>query len=126
MTRVEIAALETMFESFDWRSAFYDPLHDSIEASTAEEKMDLARMERLLQQLEQLYHSGESGKQRAQTLIEKYWKGNPMEAYEMKKQEHPITDEAMTAIHSALSEGRHWIACNERKYLLEKEDIHLF
>ena len=32
--------LEELFKSFDWTNAFYDPLHDTIEASTEEEKAE--------------------------------------------------------------------------------------
>jgi hypothetical protein len=47
--------LEELFKSFDWNNAFYDPLHNTIEASTGEEKSEPARMETLLIEWENLY-----------------------------------------------------------------------
>ena len=42
---IDIEQLQERMQSFDWKGAFYDPLHDHLEASTAEEKRDLHRME---------------------------------------------------------------------------------
>ncbi len=70
--------LEELFQSFDWNEAFYDPLHDTIEASTEEEKDDLARMETLLVEWENLYNRDPEA---ALQLACTYWEGRPMESY---------------------------------------------
>ena len=70
--------LDELFKSFDWNKAFYDPLHDTIESSTEGEKADLARMETLLVEWENLYaRDPEAALQLAVT----YWEGQPMEQY---------------------------------------------
>ena len=70
--------LEELFKSFDWSVANYDPLHDTIEASTEQEKEDLARMETLLIEWENFYaRNPEAALQQAVT----YWAGQPMEQY---------------------------------------------
>lgn len=71
--------LEVQLKSFDWTNAFYDPLHDTIEASTSEEKDDLSNMEALLAGLQERYHSGPSGKAKVEQLVLTYWKDTPME-----------------------------------------------
>jgi hypothetical protein len=70
--------LEELFQQFDWREAMYDPLHDGIEAGTEQERTDLAKMEMLLVEWEQLYKRNPEA---ALTLAEKYWEGKPMEVY---------------------------------------------
>jgi hypothetical protein len=70
--------LETLFQSFDWNEAQYDPLHDHIEASTAQEQDDLARMETLLAEWERLY---DQQPEAALALAATYWEGQPMERY---------------------------------------------
>src|SRR6202035_2277307 len=107
---MDISELEIAFQSFNWCNAFYDPLENHIEASTEEDKMDLARMEWLIDELQYLYHSNEEGWKVATDLMQKYWKGHPMEEYTMKKKEHVIPDEAMKEIESALANGKHWVA----------------
>lgn len=70
--------LNQLFQSFDWNEAFYDPLHDSIEADTDLEKEALAKMETLLVEWENLYNRNpEAALQMACT----YWEGRPMEQY---------------------------------------------
>ena len=70
--------LESLFQSFDWSVAFYDPLHDTIEAVTEQEKDDLGRMETLLVEWESLYNRDP---ETALQLAATYWEGHPMEAY---------------------------------------------
>lgn len=70
--------LEHLFQSFDWTEARYDPLHDSIEASTEQEKDELARMETLLVEWENLYNRDP---ETALQLAATYWEGHPMETY---------------------------------------------
>lgn len=70
--------LEELFKSFDWDKAIYDPLHDTIEASTEQEKEDLARMETLLVEWENLYNRNP---ETALELAVKYWEGQPMEQH---------------------------------------------
>ena len=47
--------LITLFNSFDWNETMYDPLHDAIEVTTEQEKLELDKMERLLAHWENLY-----------------------------------------------------------------------
>lgn len=70
--------LEELFQSFDWNEAFYDPLHDTIEAVTEQEKEDLAKMETLLVECENLYNRDAEA---ALKLAVDYWEGHPMESY---------------------------------------------
>lgn len=72
------AELTELFESFNWNEAFYDPLHDTIEASTESEKEDLAKMETLINEWESLYRRDPD---EALNLAAKYWDGHPMEQY---------------------------------------------
>ena len=70
--------LDQLFKSFDWTQALYDPLQDTIEASTEQDKEDLSRMETLLIEWENLYaRNPEAALQFAAT----YWEGLPMEQY---------------------------------------------
>ena len=70
--------LDELFQSIDWKDAFYDPLHDNIEATTEQEKDDLARMETLLVEWENLYNRDTDA---ALQLAATYWEGHPMETY---------------------------------------------
>lgn len=70
--------LEELFQSIDWKDAFYDPLHDTIEASTEQEKDELARMETLLVEWENLYNRNPEV---ALQLAATYWEGHPMQTY---------------------------------------------
>ena len=72
------AELEELFNTFDWNETFYDPLHDTIEASTDKDKEELAKMETLLIEWELLY---KRDPQTAIELADKYWLGHPMEQY---------------------------------------------
>lgn len=75
LSQQDVAAL---FESFDWDSAFYDPLHDTIEAESDLDKVELFRMESLLQEWEKLY---ERDPEAALQLAAHYWEGKPMEHF---------------------------------------------
>jgi hypothetical protein len=70
--------LEELFQSFDWNKANYDPLHDTIEATTEREKEDLAKMETLLVEWENLYNRDPEA---ALKLAVDHWEGRPMESY---------------------------------------------
>jgi hypothetical protein len=70
--------IETMFKRFDWNEAFYDPMHDTIQADTITEKADLLRMESLLEEWEKLYQRDPEA---ALQLAATYWEGKPMEQY---------------------------------------------
>ena len=70
--------IEELFQSFDWKEAFYDPLHDTIEADTDMDKEELTRMETLLSEWEKMY---EENPEAALQLACKYWEGQPMEQY---------------------------------------------
>lgn len=70
--------LGELFQSFDWDISFYDPLHDTIEATTDNEKEGLVRMELLLNEWERLY---ERDPETALKLAAENWEGRPMEVY---------------------------------------------
>lgn len=70
--------LENLFQAIDWNEAFYDPLHDTVEAVTEQEKDDLAKMETLLVEWENLYNRDPEA---ALQLACTYWEGRPMEQY---------------------------------------------
>lgn len=65
--------LEELFQYFDWEKTNYDPLHDHIEASTEEEKNDLAKMEGLMYEWESFYKSNPED---AIALASKYWEAD--------------------------------------------------
>ncbi|MET0636114.1 MAG: hypothetical protein ABWZ25_08790 [Chitinophagaceae bacterium] len=71
--------LEKLFQSFDWKAAFYDPLHDQVEATTEEEIQDLARMETLIVNVEKLWGGTDTDRNYARMLSERYWRGTDME-----------------------------------------------
>lgn len=70
--------LESLFQEFDWREVFYDPLHDTIEAKSENEKEELAKMESLLAEWEDLYNRNPEA---ALALAVRYWENHPMESY---------------------------------------------
>ena len=53
--RIDIAEIEQRLQSYDWNEIMYDPLQDFIEADTDEEKLAVAGMEQLIDDLQQLY-----------------------------------------------------------------------
>lgn len=70
--------IRELFERFDWKKAFYDPLHDRIEAHDEPEKAELEQMETLLAEWEKLY---DRDPEAALELACTYWEGQPMERY---------------------------------------------
>jgi len=72
--------LEELMESFDWKTVFYDPLHDTIEASSEKEKEELKRMEDLIDSLQELYIRCKYVRPLVKEMVGRYWDGNPMEA----------------------------------------------
>jgi len=40
--------------------------------------------------------------------------------------EHPISDEVLELVNTALSKGEHWLAYNQSVYFIDKEDVHFF
>jgi hypothetical protein len=70
--------LEELFQSFDWTKTAYDPLHDTIEAATEMEKKELAKMETLVFEWENLYKRDPEA---ALELAARYWEGKPMQMY---------------------------------------------
>ena len=40
--------------------------------------------------------------------------------------EHPISDEVLELVNTALSKGEHWMAYNQSLYFIDKEDVHFF
>src|SRR5665213_3072551 len=40
--------------------------------------------------------------------------------------EHPISDEVLELVNTALSKGEHWMAYNQSIYFIDKEDVHFF
>jgi hypothetical protein len=70
--------LEKQFQQFDWNHAQYDPLHDTIEATSDAEKEELREMETLLDEWETYYKRDPV---EAIALTNKYWEARPMERY---------------------------------------------
>lgn len=75
---MSVSDIEELFKSFEWTEAFYDPLHDTIESDTEQDKEELARMEGLLKEWDALY---ERDPEAALKLACTYWEGRPMEEY---------------------------------------------
>jgi len=42
------------------------------------------------------------------------------------KLEHPISDEVLELVNTALTKGEHWMAYNQSLYFIDKEDVHFF
>ena len=40
--------------------------------------------------------------------------------------EHPISDEVLELVNTALSKGEHWMAYSQSLYFIDKEDVHFF
>lgn len=76
-TEFDLQYFDRQLQQYDWKSTFYDPLHDTIEADTDEAKQEVAEMELLLEEMQKHYRSG--GREEILYLVDKYWKGNPME-----------------------------------------------
>ena len=70
--------IEELFNRFDWNETFYDPLHDTIEADTEEDKVQLANLETLLDEWEALY---DRDPETALQLACTYWEGHLMQTY---------------------------------------------
>ncbi|MEI9945824.1 MAG: hypothetical protein WDN26_16585 [Chitinophagaceae bacterium] len=71
-------SLKIQFEAFDWKNVFYDPLHDHIEADTEEDKVELLRLESLLDSWQELYKENPEG---ALQLASTFWENHPMQSY---------------------------------------------
>lgn len=74
--RIDIVEIEQRLQSYDWNVIMYDPLQDFIEADTDEEKLAVAGMEQLIDDLQQLYLESPD---QASLLMNKYWNDKPME-----------------------------------------------
>lgn len=74
--RIDIVEIEQRLQSYDWNEIMYDPLQDFIEADTDEEKLAVAGMEQLIDDLQQFYLQSP---EQASLLMEKYWNDKPME-----------------------------------------------
>jgi hypothetical protein len=72
--------LEELFQYFDWEKTNYDPLHDTIEATTEEEKNDLAKMETLINGWESFYKCNPED---AIALASNYWESEFIENIKM-------------------------------------------
>jgi len=134
--KADIEKLIDLMSSFDWNDAFYDPLHDRIEAVENSELSDLKRMEECISRLQELHSRDRYGKIIAEVLVEQFWARRPMEhqipslfkKYSGKYQahEHSIDDEIIPLIRENLSHNNNWIAYNSPSYFIDKDEIFFF
>jgi hypothetical protein len=133
---VDIEELQRELKSVDWRSVFYDPLHDFIEAESEVDKVALRKVEQIIDDLKKVHQSGNEGATLVQQLTNYYWKGKPMEdqienLFPKVKNvkmfpEHVISDEIFDKALSEFARGPRWIAYNTVSYFLEKGDVYFF
>ena len=127
--------LEGRMKEFDWSVTFYDPLHDSMQAETDEEKICFERLETLIQDLQVISKSSPQANSFVEDLVNRHWKAHPMEDQIeglLSKQKvemmtsHVISDEVFNELLRELSSNRNWIAYNKQSYYLEKGDVYFF
>lgn len=123
-------------KSFDWKVAHYDPLHDTIEASTPDEIADLHRMEKCISDLQQLHKQGKSGKIISEVLVEQFWRGRPMEdqistilkkysgQYQLKG--NSIDNDVLRSVRENLEHNNNWVAYNSPHYFIGKDEVYFF
>ena len=133
---IEYADLVERMKEFDWKVTFYDPLHDSIEAESEEDRQVFARLESLISDLQIAANTGPESRVVIAHLVNQFWKGTSMEdqienlfptnKVEGMMQNHVISDEVFKEALRELSENRNWIAYNTASYFLGKGDMYFF
>lgn len=127
--------IEQSMKSFDWSQAFYDPMYAMIEADTPEDKEDAMRMEQLIEGLQVVYAYSDEGRQYVQKLLDKHWKGQPME----QQLDHlfgglPSPEQRLSLVYSglwpviekAIAERHYWAAYNTEPIMLMDNDVRFF
>jgi hypothetical protein len=132
---IDIADLNQRMNEINWDLAFYDPLHDFIEAETMDDKMAFEKVEQLIFDLKSVHESGPEGKALVEYLVNHYWREQPMEEQietlfpgGTKKllSSHVISDEVLDQAQLEFSKNENWVAYNTLSYFLEKGDVYFF
>jgi hypothetical protein len=136
--RIDAGELEARLQAYDWSIVMYDPLHDTIEASTDEEKQELAAMEQLINDLKHFYLQLP---EQAIKLIERYWNDKPMEHwmeriksasmkesedYKGLETEHVIANEVVNKAERESLIGSRFLAYNTGAYFLSQRQVEFF
>ncbi len=132
---IDIKALNERMNEIHWDVAFYDPLHDFIEAETMDDKAAFQKLEQLIFHLKSVHNSGPEGQALVEHLVNHYWKGQPMEEqmenlFRRSEKElvlsHVISDEVLDQARLEFSKNDNWVAYNTLSYFLEKGDVYFF
>lgn len=79
MFQTTVSNFTEMMDSFNWNNAFYDPLEANTEAESFEDKIEFNRLESLVEELSSFAQSSERGQEAVTELLDRYWKGQPMD-----------------------------------------------
>jgi len=132
---VGITDLNERMKEIDWGLAFYDPLHDFIEAETMGDKLAFGKLEQLILDLQSIDKSSPEGKALVENIVNHHWKAKPMEEQienlfpgsEKKLMlSHVISDEVLDQAQLEFSKNENWVAYNTLSYFLEKGDVYFF
>jgi hypothetical protein len=131
---IDTADLNQRMNEINWDLAFYDPLHDFVEAETMDDRETFEKIEQLIVDLKGLHKSGPEGKALVEHLVNHYWREQPMEEQienlfpgsEKKLMlSHVISDEVLDQAQLEFSKMRIG-AYNTLSYFLEKGDVYFF
>lgn len=75
-----LGSLIEAMDSFDWSKVSYDTIKVKGEVGSVEDKIPFYRLEYLLEQLSAFAQTGAGAKTAVTELVERHWKGEPMEA----------------------------------------------
>ncbi|PZR29089.1 MAG: hypothetical protein DI535_03485 [Citrobacter freundii] len=132
---VDVEEVRKAMASFDWEEAFYDPLHNTIEADTQEDRLALNRMEKLIEDLQYLFFHSKEGRSILGDLVNRYWSGKSMEQQlpilfalndEHEKMHHVILENAFAKCQKALDGSDKILVYNRASYFLCAQDLHFF
>ena len=130
--------IEQRLQLYDWNITMYDPMQDFFEASSDDEKLELAQMEQLV---DDLYHLYAQSPEQAVMLLEKYWNDTPMEHwlervktgsmkptdnYSGLEQEHVIANEVLDKAEIEVLLGRKVMVYNTGVYFLSRRQVEFF
>lgn len=131
---IDTAQLEKAMQSFDWSTAFYDPLEANTEAETAADQTQFARLEQLIYQLQCMFFTPE-GRAVVASLVTRYWSEQPMAQQlpilfalndALSTRDHCLLPEARAKCQGGLAEGKCWLVFNQVPYFLGADDVHWF
>jgi hypothetical protein len=132
---IDIADLNERMNEINWDLAFYDPLHDFVEAETMDDRETFEKIEQLIVDLKCLKKSGPEGKALVEYLVNHYLREQPMveqienlfPGSEKKLMlSHVISDEVLDQAQLEFSKNENWVAYNTLSYFLEKGDVYFF